>query len=176
MEGQNIDEKSQRPIIEGMGAPIDGGVFRRSGFPGIVVDSSKLDKIGQFNEYKEVVLNAKSDLLKTAVQIANQIIPVGEGSVGSFSKRASYDDRFSLNAFIDKDKKPVAVPDAKALFVALVIEMRLKKEKGGQRKVGIIKDSDDGHAVVVYEGKSGKYKYDPTKGDGVFKLIENERT
>jgi hypothetical protein len=40
--------------------------------------------------------------------------------------------------------------------------MRIKNDP--VRKVWIDKDDTDGHAIVVYNGKSGEYRFDPSKG------------
>jgi len=173
------DEKSGRQIIEGRGIPVDGGVFRREGHPGIVVDSSKLEDLQSFKDSKEVMLSIHSGLLDMATYLAERYVPVNNlfyknVFIPSFGKQ----DRYSLGAFVLKDNVDYQMrgtADSQALFAALLLETRLNKEKDTNRKVGIVKDPTDGHARVIYQGKHGDiYKFDPSIGDKKFVKLEGQ--
>jgi len=56
------------------------------------------------------------------------------------------------------------------LYTAFLIEKKVKSDT--DRKVWIEKDKDDGHAIVNYEGRSGSYRFDPTKGETNFSKLE----
>jgi len=170
MEIGPVDERSGRPLIEGKGTPIDGGVFRRREHPGIVVDSSKLENLQSFKDSREIMLNIKSDLLNMATHLAKKYVPVDENFYNKvFLPNFGSKDRFSLSGFVlrdDVDKQTKGTADAQALFTALLLETRVKHDP--DRKVWVEKDITDSHATVTYEGKSGTYKFDPTKGDEKF--------
>jgi hypothetical protein len=67
MEG-NKDEKSQGHLIEGKGLPIEGGVFRRTGHPGIVVDESKLQDLPWYPDEEDMIQKTKASLLGLVVE------------------------------------------------------------------------------------------------------------
>lgn len=176
---QNKDQASGRHLIEGKGIPVDGGVFRRTNHPGIVVDSSKLEDIGWFKGAKEVVLSINQGLLNMATFYAKQYVRVDENFyknvfVASFGKT----DRFSLSSFVlrdDVDKQTKGTADSQALLAALLIETRLNNEKKDERRVAIVRDPGDGHARVFYQGKHNDiYRFDPTKGDEKFVKLEDK--
>jgi hypothetical protein len=169
MEPQK-DSLSGRHLIEGRGVPIEGGVFRRLNHPGIVVDSSKLEGLKSFEDSKKIILSMHSDLLNMTAHLSKKYVPVDENFYNKvFLTDFGKKDRFSLSAFVlrdDTDKQTKGTADSQALFAALLLETRVKNDS--DRKVWVGKDSTDGHAIVTYEGKSGIYKFDPTKGDTKF--------
>ncbi len=169
MEIGNTDEKSGRPLIEGRGTPIDGGVFRRLGHPGIVVDTPKMVDIPWFQGLKGNILSIKSNLLAYVGAMGQEHMPINNDRYEKLLLDPMRGDRYSLKAFISqKNEEGQEIgggsPDTQALFVASLLEMRVKDDP--DRKVWIDKDNIDGHAIVVYEGKhGGTYKFDPTKGN-----------
>lgn len=163
------DLKSGRNLIDGKGAPIVDGIFRRPGFPGIVVDLNKMGEFGWFVGAEKEVLDLSTNLLNFVTSTARQNMPIKIFSETNFGKRFGQNDRYSLSASTVR-----GVPDAQALLVALLIELRLKEKNDPDRKVAIIKDPKDGHAIVLYHGKSGDtYRFNPAGGDTAFvKLAE----
>ncbi len=177
MEIGLIDEISGRMLIEGRGTPIEGGVFRRANNPGIVADGSKLEHIDWYKKDLPLVLDTQKNLLGIAVAIAKERMPINETLYQRLLNDPNKGDRYSLNAFISKkDEMGREIgggsPDTQALLIALLIEKRLKKDGDSNKKVFIAKDPVDGHAIVRYEGKSGSYAFDPTKGEQKFIKLE----
>ena len=180
MENPLIDERSHRPIIEGKGTPIDGGVFRAPGVPGIVVDSNRLLNHEWFKEVSEMVLNFRphglgsfQDFVVSASKI-DMPINIDHYKFVQAVARQDNRDRVSLDVFgtdklADGTERGGGSPDAQALFVALLIEIRLKKDSDTGRVVYIAKDPTDGHAIVKFEtGSHGILKFDPCNGDSKF--------
>jgi len=167
MEPQK-DSASGRHLIEGRLVPIADGVFRRQNQPGIVVDPEKLSNLDWYKNDLDLVLNTNRDLLGFASVMAKKRFPIIPGNQDWFKGQTG--NRYSLNALVLNN----SVPDAQALYTALLIETRIKADKDG-RNVAIVKDKTDGHAVVVYQGKdyNNIYKFDPSNGDKKFtKMVE----
>jgi len=180
METGTVDERSGRHLIEGRGTPIEGGVFRRPGHSGIVVDSLKLEDLQSFKKSKEVILSISSGLLNMATYLAKKYVPIDDNFYNKvFLSEFGKKDRFSLSAFVlrdDIDQQTKGTADSQALFTALLIETRLKEEKDN-RRVGVVKDPKDGHARVFYQGKHGDiYRFDPTAGDEKFVKLDSQTT
>lgn len=170
------DEASGRHLIEGRGVPVDGGVFRRKKHPGIVVDTKKFGEEPWFKTPLELMMAQKTGMLNFATAFARENMPVNISHYKELMN--SGNDRYLLSLFASKkDKKGKEVgggsPDAQALFTALLIEKRLAEEKNYGANVAVLKDPEDGHAIVMYSSRGGdEYRFDPTNGDDKFKKIE----
>lgn len=174
MEGI-IDETSGRPLIEGRGCPIDGGVFRRVGNPGLVVDSKYFLDKPWFAEDDIAMASTNKNMLKFATFIASKRMPVNMKHFSELINGRERHDRYALGSFVSmKNDNGVEIgggsPDVQALYTAFLIGRRIKNEP--DRKVWVLKDTTDGHAIVRYEGKSGNYQFDPTNGDAGFAQVE----
>lgn len=148
--------------------PIEDGVFRRLNHPGIVVDSSKLEDSVSFKN-SMTAMSIKTGFLDMATYLATKYVSIDKGRYQAFRGEFGIRDRYSLGVFVrrdDIDQQTRGTADSQALFTALLIEMRFKNDT--ERKVWIDKDDNDGHAIVHYEGKSGNYLFDPSKGDTKF--------
>jgi len=175
MEIGPIDEKSGRHLIEGKGMPIDGGVFRKAGEPGLVADIKYFQNKPWFTEDDILVTSLNRDMLKMVTYLAGKRMPVNLEHYNSVVDGVGKYDRYALSSFISQ-KDPAGKeigggsPDVQALYTAFLIEKKVKSDT--DRKVWIEKDKDDGHAIVNYEGRSGSYRFDPTKGETNFSKLE----
>lgn len=174
------DIASGRHLIGGWGIPIDGGVFRREGYEGIVVDTQKFGDQEWYKESLDFVLKARQEVLAAVIACVRKYMPVSRDNYQSREKGKF--NRVSLAVFaswkgeggreLGGDR-----PDAQALFAALLIEKKLESlspEERGERAVAVLKGRD-GQAVVNYRSKSGDiYRFDPTNGDTGFKKVQNE--
>lgn len=172
MEIGSFDEKSGRPLIEGKGMPIDGGIFRRVNQPGLVADTKYFENKAWFQEDDRMVSSIKTGMLDSIIYLARHRMPINENNFKSIVDTSEKHDRFSLANFTSKkDDSGTEIgggsADVQALYTAFLIERKIKEDP--DRKVWVGKDNVDGHAIVTYEAKSGgTYKFDPSKGDTGF--------
>lgn len=182
MEPQK-DLVSGRHLIEGSGIPVDGGIFRKKGHPGIVADSIKMEaspipeNAAKFKAMKELILEVKQGGNDMAVAVVRREMPINITRYQEMINGAKRSDRYSLEYFFSKkdaggNEVGGGSPDAQALMVALLIELKLKTMEGTDRKVYVQKDTEDGHAIVVYKSSKGEtYKFDPTNGASKFTKV-----
>jgi hypothetical protein len=118
--------------------------------------------------------NTMAGFLNLAVESAQALIPIDLSPWEAV--KTILPKEISLWAFVAEKKGEELVgggpPDCQALLAAYLIELRLKKDKEG-RKVAVVRDPKDGHAVVYYRHKDGGIsKFDPTAGDTNFKEVK----
>jgi hypothetical protein len=168
-------ERPERPLIGGPATPIDGGVFKREGQPGIVVDKKYFEGRSWFDGKSGddiLVASINRDMLRMVSYVADKQMPINMEHFDYVMKNKAVGyNRVALSEFVSqKDENGVEIgggsPDTKALYTAFLLERKVKSDP--DRKVWIEKSADDGHAIVVYEGKSGNYKLDPTNGEKDF--------
>lgn len=169
----NIDETSGRPLIEGRHAPIDGGVFRRKGEPGIVVDTKRFSNEPWFvqNTIELKAIKDSENWLSTLCYISRKTMPIRNFHYREVVGEGKTYDRYDLPNFVsrkDENGKEIGggSPDSQALYTAVLLEWEIKNDEG--REVWISKDPGDGHAIVNYTDRSGQYNYDPTSGETEF--------
>lgn len=165
------DVQTGRTLIK-EGTIIDGGIYRRSNHPGIVVDFETITNIPAINEQitQHVVNISNSNWLNASVTIARKYMPIN-AAMDSKLPKFNRVDRFNLSECLKNESSNVgtATPDAQALCVLATIERRVNKFKRG--KVQVVPDKTDGHAQVVYISFKNEetFVFDPTRGDKEFK-------
>jgi hypothetical protein len=160
------DSLRGRPLIEGLGSPIDGGIFRAPTQPGIIVDSKSFEGNKQF-KYSVKVMQGANTWLMDVTRLAKEIMPIGKGE--DYYGNLIVTDPVDLLSFAKQEGGEArATPNAQALLVALLVEEHVKAT-GKDKKVYVVKEGVDNHAVVVYVNSEGQeYRFDPTKGDKKF--------
>jgi hypothetical protein len=161
------DALTRRHLIEGKGLPIEGGIFRAPNQPGIIVDSKSFEGNKKFEYSVESMHSGVNTWMMNVIGSANVIMPIGEGENHLGNIIAT--DAVDLSFFVkQEDGEARATPNAQALLVALLVEEHVKAV-GKDKKVYVVKEGVDRHAVVVYVNSEGQeYRFDPAKGDKKF--------
>jgi len=183
------DLVSGRPLIEGRGAPIDGGIYVGGDGVRTVVDSD-VTRQPRLNavmiEAGEFLTKNQDGILGVIPALARKYLPVNPDSYELICNNPNKPDRFQLQVFLkhtDKDGREFGGggPDQQALLAALMLERYYKdkykhdfvtKITGKMPKVAVVKDPTDKHARVLVSTRRGDiYEFDPQRGDNKFKKI-----